>query len=399
MTGEEAEDVGAPGVARAAPGRDVPRVLGAIEGDRPGPMLICVAGVHGNEPAGVDAMGRLLAELRESGTSLRGDLVALAGNRRALAEGRRFVSRDLNRAWTPVRVRALRNGAQSNPSAEDLEQAELLREMERWMARARGPVTILDLHTTSGHGGVFSTIGDRLPNRRLGLAIPAPLVLGLEEQVDGTMTEFLDHGGLVTLSFESGQHEEPEAVDRAEAAVWIVLEQVGMVEASAPQAEAARRRFEEEFRHLPRVLEVRYRHPIEPEHEFRMLDGYRSFQPVREGEVVGRDRNGPVSSPQDGRILMPLYQEQGEDGFFVVREFKPFWLGVSERMRRWNLERYVHLLPGISRMGRGPEALHVNRRVARWYALELLHLLGYRKHREGEKRLVVVRRGGVDGVE
>lgn len=360
-------------------------------------MLICVAGVHGNEPAGVDALNRLLAGLRESDTPIRGDLVALAGNRRALAAGRRFLSRDLNRAWTADRVSALRNGGAPDPSEEDVEQGELLVAIEQAMTRARGPVTVLDLHTTSGEGGVFSTISDRLPNRRLGLAIPAPLVLGLEEQVDGTMTEFFDREGLVTLSFESGQHEEPAAVDRAEAAVWIALEQLGLIDGPAPSAEEARRRFQEEFGHLPRVLEVRYRHPIEPEDEFRMLDGYRNFQIVDEDEVLGRDLDGPVLSPQEGRILMPLYQEQGEDGFFVVREFKPFWLAVSERMRRWNLERYVHLLPGISRVGRGQEALYVNRRVARWYALELLHLLGYRKHREARSRLIVVRRGGVDG--
>ncbi len=46
-------------------------------------------------------------------------------------------------------------------------------------------------------------------------------------------------------------------------------------------------------------------------------------------------------------------------------------------------------------MNRDPEqpgALVANRRVARWYALELFHLLGYRKHLEEGRRLVVMRR-------
>ncbi len=46
-------------------------------------------------------------------------------------------------------------------------------------------------------------------------------------------------------------------------------------------------------------------------------------------------------------------------------------------------------------MSRDPEipgALVANLTVARWYALELFHLLGYRKHLEEEHRLVVTRR-------
>ena len=36
--------------------------------------------------------------------------------------------------------------------------------------------------------------------------------------------------------------------------------------------------------------------------------------------MVGDDRYGEVAVPKSGRLLMPLYQEQGEDGFFVVRD-------------------------------------------------------------------------------
>ena len=389
---EDSEIEVASGTAEAVPGRNVERVLGRIHGAEAGPTLVFVAGLHGNETAGVEALQRVLAQLAESDTRIRGDVVALAGNRRALAVGRRFIERDLNRAWTTARMKALRERASLNGDAEDREQAELLSEIERAIDAARGSVTLMDLHTTSGHGGVFSTISDRLPNRAFGLAIPAPLVLGLEEQVDGTMTEFFDREGHVTLSFESGQHEDPESVDRAEDAIWIALEHVGLLREPAGPAAEARRRLKKEFAGLPRVVEVRHRHPIDPKDEFAMLEGYRSFQTVRQEELLGHDRNGPVRTPEDGRLLMPLYQEQGEDGFFLVREFKPFWLAVSERMRRWNLERFVHLLPGIARVGREQEVLYVNRLVARWYALELLHLLGYRKEREGRRRLIVVRR-------
>ena len=92
---------------------------------------------------------------------------------------------------------------------------------------------------------------------------------------------------------------------------------------------------------------------------------------------------------------MPLYQEQGEDGFFVVREFKPFWLAVSRsECAAGTSSASFTSFPGSPGLGRDQEALYVNRRVARWYALELLHLLGFRKEREGRGRLIVVRREG-----
>lgn len=49
-----------------------------------------------------------------------------------------------------------------------------------------------------------------------------------------------------------------------------------------------------------------------------MLPGFVSFQAIRMGEEVGKDRSGPVRAPCSGLILMPLYQPQGESGFYVV---------------------------------------------------------------------------------
>ena len=65
---------------------------------------------------------------------------------------------------------------------------------------------------------------------------------------------------------------------------------------------------------------MRYRHPAEEEDRYLTRPGFRNFQRVRAGDVIGDDRHGEVVAPKSGRILMPLYQELGEDGFFVVRD-------------------------------------------------------------------------------
>jgi len=369
------------------------RVLGTLRGERPGPTLVCVGGIHGNEPAGVLALREILSLLSRPSFQLSGEFVALAGNIQALETGSRYIDHDLNRAWTAERVESLRAGAGPGTAAEDQEQLDLLVELEAVRERARGPVWVVDLHTTSGPRGIFTTVSDRIQNREFALSIPAPLVLGLEEQVDGTLMDYLDREGLVAMSFESGQHTEPLAVERAVWGIWLSLAHAGLVEADIDEVNEARAALTEEFADLPRVVEMRYRYGLEERSDFQMLEGYQSFQEIRAGELLGHDEEGDVRAVRRGRILMPLYQVQGDEGFFIVAEFKAFWLAVSERLRRWRLDRFVHWLPGVRRVKARPGALYVNRRFARWFALEVLHLLGYRRVRDVGQRLIVIRRG------
>ena len=252
----------------------------------------------------------------------------------------------------------------------------------------------MDLHTTSGSGAAFSTVSDTLQNRELALTLPVPMVLGLEELVEGTLHDYTGRLGIVTIAFESGQHQEPEAVDRAEAAIWLMLHATGLLDRDEWIEELRRSHslLSETHKHLPRAFEMRYRHPIAPGDDFRMKPGYLNFQPVAKGEAVATDLDGDVVSPEEARLLMPLYQAQGTDGFFVVREFAPVWLRISSALRKLNLDRVVHWLPGIRRHPSDPHSFVVNRRVARWYALQILHLLGFRRELDAGEVLVVQRR-------
>jgi len=373
------------------PIRRVSRVLGRIRGSGPGPTLVAIGGVHGNEPAGVLGIRKVLERLRGMEGELRGDFLGLAGNRAALARGRRFLRRDLNRVWTEERVRKLVERASVEEVEDEArEQWELLEMLEEADRDARGEVFVMDIHTTSSMSGPWATIEDTLRSRAFALDFPIPIILGLEEQVDGTLLEHVSRKGHVMLVFEAGQHGDPRSVDRTEAAIWTALGAAGVLrDPRRKEVLSARRELTEETAALPRVLEMRYRHPVVPGDRFRMRPGYVNLQPIDEEEVLARDRSGMVRAPEGGRVLMPLYQEQGEDGFFVVREFDPFWLRVSEVLRRIRAGRIAHWLPGVRRHPDRDDTLVVNRKLARWYALEILHLLGYRKQRERGDVLIV----------
>jgi succinylglutamate desuccinylase len=371
---------------------DLPRVIGEVGRPGAGPTLAAVGSLHGNEPCGHRALVRLVARLSEEPRGVKGWFVALTGNRAALAAGRRYLVDDLNRAWRPERLRRVR-AAGAGLEAEDREILELDRELHRVMAAAKGPVSVLDLHSTSGGGHPFVTLDDTLANRRLAFAIPVPQVLGLEEVISGTMLSHLIAQGVAAVGFESGQSDDPRSVDRAEAAAWIALEATGVLARGRPEVAAARALLARETASLPRVFEVRHRHPIADGEVFVMEPGFASFQPVKAGAVLARKDGAVVRAPSDGRILMPLYQAQGAEGFFLIRRVRGAWLALSTALRRLGARRVVHWLPGVSRRAGHPGQFVVDRRVARIFALEVFHLLGYRRVRATGPLLLMAPRG------
>jgi succinylglutamate desuccinylase len=356
--------------------------------------MIVMAGVHGNEKAGIRASQRVLHRLEQSGASPVGDVTFLAGNLSALRQNARFIDLDLNRQWTPEKLAVLQaNGDEAAGPAEHAEQRELLRILRRIIDAARGPLIMIDLHTSSAAGPPLLTVGDTLRNRRFALTFPLPLILGLEEQVEGALLELLNNHGVVTLGVEGGSHESPQSVDHHQAVLWHALVSSGILQGrEVPDLAQHQELLRKASRGVPPVIEVRYRHPIRTVDQFRMKPGFVNLARVHKGQVLAQDIRGPIRAPETGLILLPLYQGQGTDGFFLSRPVRPIWLAVSFLLRQLRLGTVMRLLPGVRVDPDRPEVLIVNTRVARLYPLEIFHLFGFRKVRQVGTDLLVSRR-------
>ncbi len=358
------------------------RVLGAYDRGLAGPTVVVAAVIHGNEPAGVVAFRNVLARLEDDGAELQGRFVGLAGNLAAYELGQRFVEEDFNRVWSLQRVARLRAPDFSARTVEESQQAELLEALERELARAVGPVVFLDLHTSSAPGEPFVCIGDTLRNRSFAKRFPVPVILGLEEQVDGALLEYMNNLGHITVGVEAGQHDRQQSIVYHEAFLTLALVNAGCL----PQSAVAdfQRHFNalhEATGNLPPVLEVRHRHAITVDDGFRMGPGFANFATVSAGELVASDDKGEIRTTEKARLLLPLYQGLGDDGFFLMREMRPFWLELSAWLRTLRLDRLAALLPGVRRDPEEIETLIVDRRVARRLIVEVFHLLGFRKER------------------
>jgi succinylglutamate desuccinylase len=304
------------------------RLIGRHTGQEKGPLLVCFGGMHGNEPAGIQALSILfkLLELEPESNPdfhFRGRIVGFKGNLRAIENGVRFMDRDLNRQWRPEMVERVLSTPVSQLRHEELEILELhTAVMEEIHDYRPDEVIVLDLHTTTAYGGIFSIATDDPKSVNIAVELHAPVITGLLEGIQGTTLHYFNTENIgvttTTVCFESGQHEETLSVNRAIAAIINCMRTVGCV-----RSEDVENRHDalliEYARGLPKVSELITTHSIQPGDEFRMVPDYKNFQKVKQGEILAFDRNGPIEAIEDGLILMPLYQKQGEDGFFLIR--------------------------------------------------------------------------------
>ena len=141
--------------------RDRERTIIEFEGASPGPLLIVIGAIHGNELAGLRALelvGKMLEvePVTNPNFDFYGKMVGLAGNLPAITKQVRYIEEDLNRIWYPSKIDSIRS---KNPSDYTVEEGELMHILSTILYHIEtfkpSELFILDLHTTSSGGGNF----------------------------------------------------------------------------------------------------------------------------------------------------------------------------------------------------------------------------------------------------
>jgi succinylglutamate desuccinylase len=365
------------------------RPIGEYGTGLPGPLLLVVGGMHGNEPAGILAARRVLDRLADGCLPLRGRLVAVRGNLSALEQDQRYLERDLNRIWSTKQVEQVRRGDPDRDRPEERELRELLAVLDSEMAGSYRPSVVLDLHSASADGPPFSIVSDTLQNRRLAFALPIPVILGLEEMIDGTLLDYLGSRGYAAVSVEGGRHGDPGTVDHLESVVWVALAAAKLLDpADVPDLAGHAARLRQAAAGIPPVVEVIHRYGTEDGAPFRMEPGFLNFTPVKAGRRLATLGTEEVLAPADGLLVLPRYQPQGTDGWFLGRPVGRLRQLVTAALRSLRAERLLPLLPGVRRHPTEPLSLLVDMRVARWWTVQVFRRFGYRKHRpHGDVRI------------
>jgi succinylglutamate desuccinylase len=298
------------------------RILGIIEGDQPGPLVICVAALHGNEQIGLHAFRNVFGAIMQHGIHVKGKIVGIAGNLKAIQSNVRFIDYDLNRVWVEDRINNICHGT----SPELAEDEELVAIKDIIQKESQGVWTekvLIDLHSTSSDKGNFLVVPSDEIDHPILKAVGLPIVVNLDNYLMGTLLSYYHKLGFVSCAFEGGTIGTNAVFQLHTSGLWEILDQSGCISHHDHELEDHYiNQLEEVSRSLPEKVSATYRHSVHKQDGFRMLPGFHNFQPVQEGQHLAQDKNGPIYAPKAGMVFLPLYQTEGEDGFFLVEEIK-----------------------------------------------------------------------------
>lgn len=307
------------------------RILTKHRGNNPGPLLIVFGGMHGNEPAGIKAiemMAKMLAVEPNTNPDFEynGTFLGLIGNLQAYHKGQRFISKDLNRSFTKENIKIVENTPEAELQDELLEIKQILQIVRETIEEVKPEkVVVLDLHTTSSFGGIFTITPDDPESLRIAIELHAPVIKGMLNGIKGSTLHYFTKENfdidMVPVTFESGQHAENLSINRAIAAITNCMRTIGSVSPQHVENQHDALLIEHS-KNLPKVSELISKHNISEGDDFMMNPNYKNFQRIQSGEIIAVDNKGPIGAPEDALLLMPLYQSQGEDGFFLIKKLE-----------------------------------------------------------------------------
>lgn len=295
---------------------EIPRIIGKYTSGTTGPLLFVTAGIHGNEPSGVKALERVFAELEKNRPEIKGTMVGVAGNKRALNQNKRYIDEDLNRTWTEENIKS-----GNKDTHEKKEMFEIIEILNNYPEKDFSKRYFLDCHTTSSPSLPYVSVQEVNDNDTWAHKFPTYIIRGFSDIITGDIDHYLSRTGMTGFVFEAGQHTDKTSVENHEGVMWLALKEAcGLDLSQISTYPECVDRFAEKNAPPQKTFEIVYRHGLEDRDVFEMQPGYENFQKIKKGELLAKQNGNEVKSEWDAHIFMPLYQSQGNDGFFVVKE-------------------------------------------------------------------------------
>ncbi len=370
------------------------RIRWSETGDTEGPVLILFVGIHGNEPAGLEAVDILSKKITGSAHQLKGSVYAVSGNEQAIKLGLRYLDTDLNRIWELYNTRYDFSSLNSSESpAEYRESLKIKKTIEAIIEKhgeEASDFIFADLHTTSSESCAFILLNDTLENRELARTFPVPQILGIEENIHGTILSYINNLGYKAIGFEAGAHLDAVSVERSEAFLWLLLHNCGILRLTEKEVTGYKNKLKVYSGVPDTYYEIKYHQLVKDPHRFDMISGFKNFDVIEKDTPLAYNNGKLIKAPVQGRIFMPLYQKKGHDGFLIIQEVSDFWLSLSAYVRKSSVHTLLKYLPGVTSFGY--RSFEVNLETARFLVKDIFHLLGYRVTQKNEHTLICYRR-------
>jgi predicted deacylase len=290
-----------------------------FQGLQPGPRLIVLGAVHGNETCGARAIARTVAALDAGEMVLARGSLTLVPITNPLAYNRqqRNGERNLNRNLVPTATPQDFEDRLANILTPLLAEHDVLLDLHSFQSPGEpfvmlGPVDNVGALEPFTHAAQEQALALRLGPRRIVEGWLQTYAVGVQRRLERTApterahllstdpqygvgtTEAMRSSGGYALTLECGQHQDPQAPEVAWRAICNTLAHLRLVDAPAPAATAGI-----EFLRLAEVVDRLHA-------DDRFSRTWSSYDPLQAGQDIGVRHDGtPVRAPQDGFIVFP----------------------------------------------------------------------------------------------
>jgi predicted deacylase len=310
----------APPALPANPPTSSLRIL-SYRSPEPGPRVLVLGAVHGNEVCGTQAILRVAADIDSGRLALQRGTLSMVPVTNALAYRRqqRNGDRNLNRNLYPNATPQDFEDRLANVLCPLIAEHEVLLDLHSFQAQGGEPFVMLGPQDNTGtlepfaHAADEQSLALRLGPRRIVEGWLQTYAVGVQRRLERTgsgdrahllstdpkygvgTTEYMRSRGGYALTLECGQHQDPAAPEVGYQAILRTLAHLGMCDgAAAPSASTS-----VQFLRLSEVTDRLHAGD-------QFARPWTSFDAVRQGEVIGTRHDGtPVAAPDDGFVVFP----------------------------------------------------------------------------------------------
>ena len=264
-----------------------------ISGKKEGPISIILAGVHGDEKCGVEALAKILPNLEiECGVVLIG-----YGNPRAIEANKRYREANLNRMF--VDDNSL---TQKDKGSYEYNRAQFLKS---YLDKADA---LLDIHASSIPKSKAFAICE--PNAKdLVKFLPVNLVVsGFDKVEPGGTDYYMNNNGKIGICLECGYLGDRQSTKIAEESIYGFLKACGHLKNDAsPQQQSYVRMYQKYFTKTD---------------DFTLPKLFENFEVLEKGQVIGIDGQEEIKASKKSVILFAHNRNKSGSEAFLLGEKK-----------------------------------------------------------------------------
>ncbi len=245
--------------------------------NKAGPNLVVMAGVHGDEPCGLEAFADILHTLLIT----KGMVTFVIGNPKAVAKHKRVFNTNLNRMFR----------SDSHLSDDEKGTYEYVRSRELMPILASADA-LLDIHSTATPESTPFAICESLAHE-CAQVLPVQTVLSGIDALHPTGTDaFVNQSGGLGICIECGNHDDVLAKDIAVEAIMNFLHFFGVIDRETQLQKSMQSYMQAEWLYANKNV-------------FTLSKQFSEFEKVTEGARIGVDGTDVVVAPYDGFIVFP----------------------------------------------------------------------------------------------